>query len=757
MEVLEKNRIKVDMAARYIDDIRQAMNALRRGWRWNGKELEHCQEWEQEDKASKKSGAVRTGEVVNKIMDGIYSDLKFTTETGEEFENGRLPTLDMEMWIENGRILYSYYEKPVAAKTVINQKSALSENTKMASLSQDLIRRMKNTTERLDLKHRIAIIDKYAAKILSSGYSRVQTRRIVVAGLTGYERALARHRSGIFPLRRSAKAGAKSRNRKKLLAKTSWFKDRKNESSPEKKMTTMEKPRKEQEKKTAQLGQVRTGKPATPSPIRGEEAQARIPVTTVLFVEQTPGGEYARRMREAEEVLARITGWRVKIVERSGTTMKQLLVKADPWDGGTCGREECMPCKSGEDNSKCFKRNILYETSCVTCAGGGKPSRYVGESSRSGFERAAEHFSDYKNEKSDSHMLKHAMEEHPGEIRPSFKFKVTRTFQNAMKRQISEAVRIRRVENSDVTILNSKGVYNRCSLPRLVVEVNSKVLQDGLKNRQHENHIQAETFQTTFKSKRRRDNERDEEQLDDQGVTRRCKRRRWCGNYAPGQVWGERKVEKSIQAGEDHRDSATPSLPIAEEIVSDIVNWAVKKSDQKLDLPPKSCRLVEMWNKLKVKSAQLSPSSPTNNKKNGTGTKRKDFQEREERKEKKKRKVGKVQEKERTSVKESRIAMMWRQSGEAGKRNEQEESNINNTRSERSAHYSSSTSTSILTHRNPNLKSTPRNIAESFLFKEKSFTSNNSPCVAQSVSKQILREKLTAKPRPSAGELGGRR
>ena len=49
----------------------------------------------------------------------------FITETGEEFENGRLPTLDMEMWIENGRILYSFYEKPVAAKTVINQKSAL--------------------------------------------------------------------------------------------------------------------------------------------------------------------------------------------------------------------------------------------------------------------------------------------------------------------------------------------------------------------------------------------------------------------------------------------------------------------------------------------------------------------------------------------------------------------------------------------------------------------------------------------------------
>ena len=57
--------------------------------------------------------------------------------------------------------------------------------------------------------------------------------------------------------------------------------------------------------------------------------------------------------------------------------------------------------------------------------------------------------------------------EHPGQ-HVKFKFKVERTFHSALTRQIAEAVRIRRV--GEDKILNSKGVYNRCRLPRLMME-----------------------------------------------------------------------------------------------------------------------------------------------------------------------------------------------------------------------------------------------------------------------------------------------
>ena len=84
------------------------------------------------------------------------------------------------------------------------------------------------------------------------------------------------------------------------------------------------------------------------------------------------------------------------------------------------------------------------------------------------YERGAEHYDDLEKKRADSHMWKHWEIDHAGEEQePQFKLKVVTTFQSSLDRQIAEAVRIRR---RGAGVLNSKGVYNRCSLPRLVVE-----------------------------------------------------------------------------------------------------------------------------------------------------------------------------------------------------------------------------------------------------------------------------------------------
>ena len=43
---------------------------------------------------------------------------------------------------------------------------------------------------------------------------------------------------------------------------------------------------------------------------------------TVLFIEQTPMGELGRRLRELMSRLAPILGFSVKIVERTGSSLK---------------------------------------------------------------------------------------------------------------------------------------------------------------------------------------------------------------------------------------------------------------------------------------------------------------------------------------------------------------------------------------------------------------------------------------------------
>ena len=111
----------------------------------------------------------------------------------------------------------------------------------------------------------------------------------------------------------------------------------------------------------------------------------------------------------------------------------------------------------------------------------------VGESSRSVQERALEHWSAASKKDERSHMVKHQSMEHAEEP-PQFIFKVISMHRTALNRQIKEAVRIRR-RGGAASILNSKSEYNRCHIPRLVVEKEDeevKKLRKELQNQDKE-------------------------------------------------------------------------------------------------------------------------------------------------------------------------------------------------------------------------------------------------------------------------------
>ena len=202
-------------------------------------------------------------------------------------------------------------------------------------------------------------------------------------------------------------------------------------------------------------------------PGQRERKRKTIPPATVFFVPRTPNGELATLLREAEQDIAKLTGDRIKIVEKSGKMIKSNLQKSNPWSGENCRRSECLVCKDKiESNGDCRKRNILYQTFCLECKKMGKDSLYIGESSRSGYERGSEHQYDHRTEAEDSHMFLHQEQEH-GDKEIKFSMKIVKQFQSSFRRQVHEAVAISR--NSGKNILSSKLEYNRCILPRLSV------------------------------------------------------------------------------------------------------------------------------------------------------------------------------------------------------------------------------------------------------------------------------------------------
>ena len=201
-----------------------------------------------------------------------------------------------------------------------------------------------------------------------------------------------------------------------------------------------------------------------------------------MFVDQTPEGRLAKKLQAVEDRLAQASGYRIRMVELSGTQLSRLLPNTNPWAAQECGRLNCYTRTQGDENLEdCKARNILYESKCTLCNPedvkkknessrklGGVQGVYVGESARSIYERAGEHHGDMLTRQEDSHMIKHWLSSHQ-ELKspPKFKIKVVGRFQDSFTRQVSEAVRI---ELRGEHILNSRSEYSRCRIPRLVID-----------------------------------------------------------------------------------------------------------------------------------------------------------------------------------------------------------------------------------------------------------------------------------------------
>ena len=195
----------------------------------------------------------------------------------------------------------------------------------------------------------------------------------------------------------------------------------------------------------------------------------------------------------------------------------ETLHKSNPWENAICERENCLPCNSSRKDQKeavksCKRRSIVYKTWCHTCKVKTrqeieekyvkknqeeknekkrkrnmkttekendkdlrkkiekeieeKTYKYIGESSRSCYERATEHLRDLRDMEPGSHFLKHIIQKHmenPNDV--EFRMKILSSHFTAFNRQITEAVKINR--NKGTYLLNSKSEYNRSSLPSI--------------------------------------------------------------------------------------------------------------------------------------------------------------------------------------------------------------------------------------------------------------------------------------------------
>ena len=226
-KILDASEIKQYMNAIYVDDGRIVVDILKPGYRFvvENNKIEYSEKWYNEDMGEGSLSMVKRTEVeIVKAMNSVSPDLVFTSETENDFEDRRLPTLSFALWSEKDCICHSYFEKLMRCQILTQKRSSQSEQQKYSILVNELCRRFEVLDSEIETCEKVKIVDHYTQQLTNSGYSYLQIRDIVESGLKGIVRK-EECRSNREKRFKSSADTVEIRERKKLIESTSWYRD----------------------------------------------------------------------------------------------------------------------------------------------------------------------------------------------------------------------------------------------------------------------------------------------------------------------------------------------------------------------------------------------------------------------------------------------------------------------------------------------------------------------------------------------------
>ena len=129
------------------------------------------------DEAKRKTDVIRKDEkismeIIQEVAESIDDIVKFTVDLPNNHENGKIAILDIEAKInrhEKNRIEYEFYEKPSTNKRVILENAALPHSQKRTILTQECLRRLRNTMVDLGEETQNKHLNNFMLKLKNSG------------------------------------------------------------------------------------------------------------------------------------------------------------------------------------------------------------------------------------------------------------------------------------------------------------------------------------------------------------------------------------------------------------------------------------------------------------------------------------------------------------------------------------------------------------------------------------------------------------
>ena len=268
-------------------------------------------------------------------MNSINRDLEFTVETPEDFEQEKLPTLDFKIWQEkDGTINHTYFQKPIKTPFVVMARSGMSSQQKIQILANELTRRISNINIQLCNKEDYTeVIEQFTQELRNSEFPYHTAKEIVISEIRGLKPKILRRKARNQEFYRAGHTTALGRAKKKLVSRENWYKVQEQEADVQ-----------TDNKITNSPPSKNIRRPNSKKSPETKKYEQESKIKAVMFVPHTPGSELAKKLRENEEDLVKITGTKVKIIERTGTKIQDLLTRSNPWKGSDCERQNCLLC-----------------------------------------------------------------------------------------------------------------------------------------------------------------------------------------------------------------------------------------------------------------------------------------------------------------------------------------------------------------------------------------------------------------------------
>ena len=224
-------------------------------------------------------------EIVKEIEEDVDEMIKFTVDYPSNHKSGKIPVLDVQAHInkqKQNRLDFEFFEKPSKHKLVILSNSVISSSQKRTILTQECLRRMRNTKIELGKDVQIGYLNEFTVKMKNSVYNAIYRKQILDSAFNAYEKMVEADKSGAKPMYRDRDWNLLARKEEKKIKKLNWYKNGEKD---------------------------------------GKEYKS------VLFVPATKGSSLAKELKKREEELNKYNKHRIKIVEDGGLKLKDVLIQ----------------------------------------------------------------------------------------------------------------------------------------------------------------------------------------------------------------------------------------------------------------------------------------------------------------------------------------------------------------------------------------------------------------------------------------------